>query len=66
MGSLRAGSLLLDGSVREDAGEELPVEGCVHGYTVACGYNIMHFMNSRANAARVPLLSNEAQLKFRA
>ena len=26
----------------------------------------MHFMNTRANAARVPLLSNEAQLKFRA
>ena len=63
-GSLRAESLLLQGSVGEDAGVELPTDGCVHGYTVACGY--MHFMNTRANAARVPLLSNEAQLKFRA
>ena len=34
-GSLRAESLLLDGSVREDAGVELPTDGCVHGYTVA-------------------------------
>ena len=34
-GSLRAESLLLQGSVGEDAGVELPTDGCVHGYTVA-------------------------------